>query len=397
MQISSRFSEKIYYPILIASACSILVSLFLLELFFILMTILWLFEKFEDKKKSFDIFHVAVLVFGFFRILSILFSQFPSVSYQALYKNALFYLSFFSLSYYFKVIGYEKIIKMLQYFFLAATFTAIVGIIKFNLSLVDRASSFSSGYSTYSSYLLVAFSLFIFIPVSIVDKYKAPIKIIGLSLILTGIVVSLGRTNIFIAILVFGFSFLLKRINWKTAGAVALFTILFSIVSFQLNSVEVDRRIEQPTTLSDRDVIMRGAEDIFLKFEEPILGYGPRTFHQVFPYENQLTDKGIGSWHNDFIQMYFESGSLGLLSFLALLFIVLYYSYKILKNQREPGRKNLIWAILVGIVALILSSLTAGFIDSPVLSVLFSFLAALVSGIKYVFIAENAHPEAVLY
>jgi O-antigen ligase len=395
--IRSRFSEKIYYPILIASVCSVLISLFLLELFFVLLTILWLCEKFEDKKKSFDIFHAAVLMFGFFRILSIFFSQYPSVSYQSFYKNALFYLSFFSMSYYFKVIGYKKIKMVLQYFFLAAIFTAVVGIIKFDLSLADRASSFSSGYSTYSSYLLVAFSIFIFIPVSTVGKYKTLIKITGLSLMLTGIIVSLGRMNIFIAVLVLGFSFLLRKIDWKIAGVVVLLTILFSVGSFQLNFAGVDKRIEQPATLSDRDVIMHGAEDIFLKFEKPILGYGPRTFHQVFPYENQLADKGVGSWHNDFIQMYFESGFLGLVSFLALLFIVLYYSYKLFRSQQNPDMKNLIWAILIGTVALILSSLTAGFIDSPVLSVLFALLVALVSGIKYVFIEEKTHPESVQY
>jgi O-antigen ligase len=414
MQISSRFSEKIYYPILIASVCCVLISLFLLELFFVLLTILWLCEKLGEKKKSFDVFHAAILVFGFFRILSILFSKYPSISYQSFYKDALFYLSFFSMSFYFKVLSYQKTMKVMQYFLLASIFVAVVGIIKFDLSMVDRASSFSSGYSTYSSYLLVAFSLLIFVPIPIInefkatvkiigyslkftgmiisaDKFKAVVKIVGLSLMLTGIATSLGRSNLFIAVVVLVFALIIKKINWKSTGAIILFTFLLSYISFQVNSVEVDRRIEQPAALSDRGVIVRGAEDLFFKFEKPVFGYGPRTFHQIFPYVNQLTDKGIGSWHNDFVQIYFESGFFGLASFLSLLLIIIYYSYKLLRKQLDLDKKNLLWALLVGTVVLILSSLTAGFIDSPVLSVLFALLAALLSGIKYDFSTENAY------
>ena len=97
-----------------------------------------------------------------------------------------------------------------------------------------------------------------------------------------------------------------------------------------------------------------------------------------------LTDKGIGSWHNDFIQIYFESGFLGLTSFLIIIILPYYFLIKLLRNNINIVYKNILWGVLLGFSGLILSALTAGFIDSPILSIVFAFLITLISGIKYV-------------
>jgi O-antigen ligase len=159
--------------------------------------------------------------------------------------------------------------------------------------------------------------------------------------------------------------------------------MIFSGLSFFNNWPEFNRKYSHPEDLSDRNILLMGAEDLFLKFQHPLLGYGPKTFQNIFPYTEELFDKKIGSWHNDFIQIYFESGILEVISFLILIIIPCRLIIKLLKKDINNDYKNILWGILFGISGLVLSALTAGFIDSPVLSILFAFLIALVSAADF--------------
>ncbi|MEJ2617279.1 MAG: O-antigen ligase family protein [Ignavibacteriaceae bacterium] len=258
---------------------------------------------------------------------------------------------------------------------------AFIGLVRFNLSLVERAQSFTSGYSTFSSYLLVGFWVLICLSTDI--KKGFILKSVLLALIFSAVITSLGRTNIVILLVLFIAGFFLKKINIKETSVIILLTVLISAVSFYNNSVEANARMEQPASLSDRDVLLKGSEDLFLEFKNPILGYGPRTFKDIFPYKEMLTDKGIGSWHNDFIQIYFESGILGLAALLTIIVVTYIFLIKLLKNNIDNEYKIMLLGVLLGLSGLILSALTAGFIDSPVLSLVFAFLISLVSGINY--------------
>ena len=381
MQITSRFNQNLYFYLLVVSICSFLLSLFLLQLFVGALSILWIFDKFSEKKKAFDIFSKVILIFLVVRIISILFSSYPGDSNQAYYKDALFYLGFFSFDFYLKALD-KKRIKIIAYSFaVAAAVIALIGLIRFNLSLVDRAQSFSSGYSTFSSYLLVGFGVLICLSTNI--KKGFILKSVLLALIFSAVITSLGRTNIVTILVLFIAAFFFKKINIKEASIIILLTVIISAISFYNNSIEANARIEQPASLSDRDVLLKGSKDLFLEFKNPLLGYGPRTFKDIFPYREMLTDKGIGSWHNDFIQVYFESGILGLTALLTIIIVTYIFLIKLLKNIIDNEYKTILFGVLFGLSGLILSALTAGFIDSPVLSLVFAFLISLVSGINY--------------
>ncbi|MFZ0455834.1 MAG: O-antigen ligase family protein [Ignavibacteriaceae bacterium] len=381
MQIKSRFNRNLYFYLLIASACSFLLSLFLLQLFVGALSILWIFDKFPEKKKAFDIFGKIIFIFLLVRIISILFSSYPADSNQAYYKDALFYFGFFSFDFYLKALDKKRIKIIVYSFAAAAAVIALIGLFRFNLSLVERAQSFSSGYSTFSSYLLAGFGVLICLSTDI--KKGFILKTIMLALIFAGVITSLGRTNMVTIIILFIAAYFFKKINIKEALVIILLTVVFSAVSFYNNSVEANARMEQPASLSDRDVLMKGSKDLFLEFKNPILGYGPRTFKDIFPYREMITDKGIGSWHNDFIQIYFESGILGLAALLTIIIATYYFLIKLLKNNIDNDYKTILLGALLGLSGLILSALTAGFIDSPVLSIVFAFLISLVSGINY--------------
>ncbi len=201
---------------------------------------------------------------------------------------------------------------------------------------------------------------------------------------LSGIVTSLGRTNIVIAILILIIGIVAIKIKVRFVVALFLLAIGISWFSFQLNVKEINQRIETPVQLSDRDILFGTAKELFMKFEKPIIGYGPRTFHNVFTNREQLFDKGVGSWHNDFIQVYFESGFLGLAAFFVIIFSPLFKALKCLKDCRlSEDRKYILIGAVLGIIGLVLSALTAGFINSPVLSILFVFFITTISVIVY--------------
>ncbi|HUX92411.1 MAG TPA: O-antigen ligase family protein [Ignavibacteriaceae bacterium] len=355
-----------------------MVSLFLLQLFAGILSLFWLFESGKNKKEAIDVFTWLIIVFGSVRILSIIFSDFPSVSYQAFYKDALFYLAFFSMSFYIKVLDKERIKKIILAFIAGAVLVSIIGLIQFNLKVVDRAQAFSSGYATYSSFLLAALGLFVVSSSPNSEKNEKLFWLLGISFLLSGIIASQGRTNIAVAGLVFVAGLVLKKFNLKSAVLIIIVTSVISLISFSNNRKEITERVENPTTLSDRNIIWKGFKE--LAFTHPVLGFGPRTFHNIFPYKNELADKGIGSWHNDFVQVYFESGLIGLLSFLAIIAAAIYYGLKIIRSkQNNEEEKNFTLGILLSVTALILSAITAGFIDSPVLSIEFAFFLSLFS------------------
>ncbi len=379
--IITRFDKRAYFFLLAASVSSFLLSLFLLQLFAGLLVIFWLFESNENKKKSFDLIAASVLLFGLVRILSIIFSEYSSVSVHSFYKEALFYLGFFSFTYYLKSFEQKKIFNLIYIFTAASAVVALIGLILFNFKFVDRAQSFSSGYSTFSSYLITGLGIAVCISNLLKEKKLFYLWLAAVVLLLTGIITSLGRLNIAIAGLIIIAAIISNKIKIRYSLIIIICAGLLSFLSFQNNTAEVSQRIEQPAQLSDRDIIYKGAQELWS--EHPLLGFGPRTFHQIFPFKNQFADKGIGSWHNDFLEIYFEEGFAGLLTFIFMLLIPFLEGIKLLKGSVSYESKLFTFGILSSLAALILSALTAGFINSPVLSLVFVFLIASISALRF--------------
>jgi O-antigen ligase len=349
-----------------------------------LLVLLWLFESNKNKFKAIDTISYIFILFVIVRILSTLFSDYPDSSNQIYYKDALFFLSFFAFGYYLKVFEESKLRTIYYVVVIAAIIVACIGLTRFLIGNVERAQSFTSGYSTFSSYLvsLIGFALILFRLIK--GKQQELLLAGGIVLMVCGIVTSLGRTNIIIALLIFIIGIVAIKIKVRYVIVLIILTIGISMIAFQLNVKEINQRIEAPVQLSDRDILLETAKELFLKIERPIIGYGPRTFHDVFTNREQLSDKGVGSWHNDYIQVYFESGFLGLAVFLVIIFFPLIKALKCLKDFRlSEYRKYILIGAVLGLAGLFLSAITAGFINSPVLSILFAFFIATISFIVY--------------
>ncbi|HKI79694.1 MAG TPA: O-antigen ligase family protein [Ignavibacteriaceae bacterium] len=379
--VQSRFDIRIPYYLMFCVVISFVVSLFLMQLFVGLLSILWLFEKMKEKKKSLDIFVYFIIVFALIRIIAVIFSHYRSASIEIFYKELLFYLGFFSFVFYLKTFDTKQIRTIVYCFTGTATVVALVGIIRFDLNQVYRAEAFTS-YTTFASYLLVALGFSVSLGPDVESRYKNVIVIFAVTFILSGIVTSLGRTVTVIAISIFIASVILRKLNLKLAIVIALLTAVICIISFNVNKTEVSQRIENPTYLSDRGILYNGAE--YLAFKTPVFGFGPRTFHQTFPFPDEFNDKGVGGWHNDYFQVYFETGLPGLIIYLAMLVLILLKTYSLIKeNKGDKFFRNNGYALLFAFVGLFLTTFTIGFITHVVLSIVFAFLIGLLSAFKY--------------
>jgi O-antigen ligase len=375
--IKSRFDIRISYYLIICIMISFLTSLFALQLFVGILSILWLLEKVSEKKKSLDLVTYFILIFGLIRVIAVIFSHYQKSSVEIFYKEILFYLGFFSFVFYLKTFDLVKLRNILYMFISIAALIALTGVIRFNLSLVQRAQAFAP-YTTFASYLLVAFAFAVSFRFGIESKFNNTIRILISTIILCGIITSLGRTVIAIAILILLASLIFKKLNYKSAFVIVLLTAVICFVSFNNNKTEITSRIDNPIYLSDRDVLYNGAKE--LVFKTPIFGFGPRTFHQTFPFPNEFNDKGVGGWHNDYFQIYFESGLLGLISYIALLTLLLKEAYFLIKkNKRSDFIVDTGFGIIFSLVGLILTAFTIGFITHVVLSIVFAFLIGLLS------------------
>jgi O-antigen ligase len=347
-----------------------------------ILFVLWLFEKHEERKKSFDHILAFILVFGLVRLISVFLSEYPQSSYESFYKEGLFYTSAVAFSFYLKTLDKKSILNLMLAFIIGAALMSLVGSIRFFLNQVERAQAFTSSYAVFSSYLLVAFSVALFYSQEAKNNSQILFWSAIYIIILIGIVTSLGRANIAIALLILLIAIVFKQIPLKQIIILGIFFFIGALIYIYNPSASMEQRVENITQLSDRDIIWQGAQEISSK--HPFLGYGPRTFHQVFPFKEKFADKGIGGWHNDFLQIYFESGIVGLISFVVLLWVIIKTSFTQLRNKKADAELKLLSAsVLASVIALILSGLFAGFITSVVLSIVFVFLISILSRIEF--------------
>ncbi|MFN3693480.1 MAG: O-antigen ligase family protein [Ignavibacterium sp.] len=380
--IKSRFSEKIIFTFLSLLAVSFVLSLFVMQLAAALIFILWLFEKKEEKKKAFDPIISFVLIFGLVRLITIFLSEFPQSSFESLYKEALFYTTAVALPFYLKTLDKKKVLELMMVFILGAAVNSIIGSTRFFIGEVERAQSFSSSYTVFSGYLLTAFISALFYPKKDKSFNQQLFWAVVYSIIFLGLLTSLGRANIAIALFAFLVAIILKQIPVRQI----IILIIIAFIGYGVYSVRpskvISERVENITQLSDRDIIWQGAKEILS--EHPFFGFGPRTFQQAFPLKEKFADKGIGGWHNDFLQIYFESGIVGLISFLILLYIIIKTSINQIRNKKTDAElKSISASVLASVIALILSAIVAGFITSVVLSIVFVFLISFLPRIDY--------------
>ena len=283
----------------------------------------------------------AVFVAG--RIMSIAFSRYPAESIAALHREYFFYIVFFLVT---QTVRHKKVAvsrTMVHVLVAAGVLAGFIGTAKVLLFNDMRASSTTAGPYTLGAYLCPVLALAILFVlrnkrgIAAAWRWMAPAAII-LGIIFTydrlhwaGMVVMLSLVGVFSR---------RRRLFYMVASGF-LIVLLFPSLRFRL-----DQTIDIKEFMAGRDVLWRGA--LQLAGDHPLVGFGPRTFSHIFPLFDQMPVKGVGSWHNDYLQVYLESGLMGLLPLLWILAVTMYTGWRVLRLEGlKPDIRHLLQAFLM--------------------------------------------------
>ena len=377
MSISIEKLEQYIRVGLLILTGSLIFSLFVAQAVAILLIILWLTKIGLSKKANLknNPFTFPFIAFVIARIISVFLSEDLSQSLQTLNKEIFFYPLFFLVVDTFPID--DK--RYVKWFFIVLSSATIVSSI-YGSSLVlfeisERAKSTTSGYYTLGTYLCVVAAFLLVIGS---DKYFIPSKWIwalSLIVILIGILFTFNRIHwVIIGLIILIFGFLRER---KIIFFISLLTIITVIVVPMLRERLLELLFFQ-SNLSDRDILWKGAGMIYSK--HPVSGFGPLTFREIFPLFENLTDKNVSSWHNDYLQVYMESGFVGLITFVWLAISIFYVGIKLLfKKSLDKLNGNLTLAILLAMSAFYLTGTVGTFMFSPIMALLFQILLAILA------------------
>jgi O-antigen ligase len=122
--------------------------------------------------------------------------------------------------------------------------------------------------------------------------------------------------------------------------------------------------------------------------EKPIFGWGPGTYqfeYGAFQKHSELstasTNHGdIGNAHSEYLGPLSESGLLGSLSFLTIVFLTIYYGIRVYRRQKDKKLRQIALLLTVGLITYFVHGLMNNFLDTEKLSVPFwGFIAIIVA------------------
>lgn len=350
---------------------SLLVSIVAAEIFLAILVLLWivlLLRGYRYKPTRFD---VPLLAFIGVRLLSIIVSEYPVVSVVVIWRELLFYVSYFCVVFFFQYADRVQIQKTVKWMYVSTSIVAIIAIAEFLLGMTQRARALTGG-GTLATHLSILIVAFVFLR-SDRTTFFSPVFAWSVFLILvTGLACTLTRGDsiaTLAALVVYGLVFNRRVL----IGVIVLVLVL--VIAVPTMRMRFATLRDPMNNSSDR--IKLWQEAARHTGQHPFLGFGPETFHLVFNDMQHLGDKYIGAWHNDVIQLYMESGIVGLVSY-SVLFICLFgYSWRLIRRgDRENEKFDPGW---MGIL-LLLAYLIIGMFGTPTFSItngiLFRFFVA---------------------
>ncbi len=276
--------------------------------------------------------HTPWLVFTLSRILAILVSTRPDLSMASFHREIAFLAMYpLAVDLLGRSVG-QRLTIVFRVLFLASVVAAGIGAVRFGLGLVPRAESTTAGYYTLGAFLAMGI---VATAALWRDRTVFPtrwIPAVGMLVMLIGLLLTFNRMHWIstaVALLVIGIR-RERRLLLGAAVAAALVVALVPQVRDRLLTLGDIR-----SNASGRDVIFRGAW--MLAGEHPWTGFGTRTFREIFPLWDDMPDKGVGSWHNDYVQSYMEGGTVGLLAYAALFVQAFVLTVRRMRRSKGDG------------------------------------------------------------
>jgi O-antigen ligase len=234
-------------------------------------------------------------------------------------------------------------------------------------------------------------------------KRKIFPKLIFLLLILIALFLSYSRAawiSVFVAFLFFVFT----KLKLKFHHFTGIVIVLVGVIYFNFNTIyeplkenslkygdNFSTHIVSITNLqndaSNMERINRWVCAVRMFEEKPVLGFGPGTYqfnygkYQTNEFTTRISthmgDKGNA--HSEYFTYLSETGIIGFLIFLSLLFYSIYLAIKLLYAGLDKSTKLLVYASILGLITFYIHGLFNSFSDSQKMAILFiSSLAILV-------------------
>lgn len=371
--LDSYLDKAIWFSI-IALISTAIFSIALLQIFTSSAIILWIVKIIVTKNYTFvkTPLDKIFLIFIAARILSIPLSLYPEISYIRFLKEIIFYTIFFVVTNEFDVTNRKKIILVLRLIIITGIVSSVYGCFNFLTGSVERATSLTGGYYTLGIYLTLVLSILLFTKKG---KNLIPTNIgwyFTVLIIISGIICTLNRMHWVLMVFLIVISFIINKDKILITGFILLVILSILIIPDIMN--RFDLLINLMSNTSDRNIIYQAALDMV--FNRPIFGHGLATFKEIFPSFDKVGDGAINSWHNDFIQIYMESGIVGLFSYVFLIISVLKIGYINIKRFfNNQFYKSISIGILISTTVLMI---TGGFFD-PITSIIIFVMLGLLS------------------
>ncbi len=372
-------TDRMIWGGLILFVFSMMLSTAVVQIAVVMLCVLWVFtlvkaRTFRLKPTALDL---PVFAFVLARLLSVAAAVDVATSMRALTTEVFFYSTFFLLTDLLSRIPRERVIALLQVGFIAAAIVSLIGITKVIVFHSPRAASVTSGYFSLGLYLTALCSVALVLGR---NRTFFPSRVWwgGLCLLLAaGVLLTLNRTHwvaLGLTVVVAG---LLRERKALVVGVVLAAVAVLVVPAVQVRFLQL---LHLSSNLSDRDTLWKGG--LMIAGMHPLTGFGPRSFHAIFPLFSELADKGVGGWHNDYLQVYIESGVIGLAALLWIVFSVYYRGVRALRTTPD-----LCLGLLLGLSVFFL----AGGVFDTVVSLLFWLLMALLALV----ISDGAQPGSV--
>ena len=362
---------------------SLAVSIVAAEILVGFLFVLWIVLMIRGVRYKRTPLDIPILLFILVRLTTIIFSEYPSLSWNAVTRELVYYVSYFFTVFYFQNSSDEKALNLVRMLLASTAVVTVVAISRYALGYVPKVNALTGGGMLSTQLALLMPVLF----VAARERVAVPSRILvwtGVAIFGAGLAFSMTRGDWLatIAALVV-FSFVLDR--KMLIGIIAFVTILaVALPSVRHRMSTLQNPLENT---SDRTTLWRNAAE--LAGSHPLLGFGPATFSAIFNDVGSLGDKHVAAWHNDFIQIYMESGGAGVLALAGMLSAAFVLAVRSVRSRiRVRNGFDSGW---MGILVLLVY-VVSGLFTMPTISItnamLFRFLIAMVA-VDYVRVREK--------
>lgn len=288
---------------------------------------------------------IPILIFILFKVISV----FTSISFEnslpVLYKEIPFYFLIFAFIYTFKNNFNHNLLVITRIILFSSLLASLIGISGFISGLEPRATSIVSGYTTLGIFLTVSLAYLLFISD---DKriFKKPFYwYVSMIIIITGILFTLNRTHwIGIVLLILIYSIYKKQYILPVSLILIFILLLFVYPDFR---VRISQLLFLFDNMSGRNSLWKGA--VQLIYDRPLFGFGPNTFKLIFPFQSEMGDKLVSSWHNDYIQLYLDSGIFALASFFWIIILTYKKGIQTFRKISDKSEGSYLLALIASI------------------------------------------------